>query len=125
MSRQTAVTRIRWDDLPLEQVSPRLARRYVCGERVMLAQMRLAKGCLVPTHHHHHEQLSYILEGALKFRIGEHAEEEIVVRAGEVLLIPSNVPHMAEALEDTVAADVFAPPREDWVEQRDDYLRDA
>jgi quercetin dioxygenase-like cupin family protein len=90
---------------------------------MMLAHVYLKKGCIVPKHSHENEQLTYILEGALKFRIGDDGAEEITVRAGEVLLIPSNVPHQAEALEETLDVDVFSPPRQDWLDKKDDYLR--
>jgi quercetin dioxygenase-like cupin family protein len=100
-----------------------LERRLITGDRMMLAHVYLKKGCIVPKHSHENEQLTYILEGALKFKIGEDGAEEITVRAGEVLLIPSNVPHMAEALEETLDVDVFSPPRQDWLDKKDDYLR--
>jgi quercetin dioxygenase-like cupin family protein len=100
-----------------------LERRLITGDRMMLAHVYLKKGCIVPKHSHDNEQLTYILEGALKFWIGEDGSEEITVRAGEVLLIPSNVPHKAEALEETLDVDVFSPPRQDWLDKKDDYLR--
>lgn len=107
-------------ELPIEQVNPLLDRQIVCGERSMLARIILRKGCIVPLHSHENEQISYILEGALKFLI---EGREIVVSAGEVLVIPSHVPHSAEALEDTVDLDLFCPPREDWLNKTDAYLR--
>ncbi len=113
----------RWDDMPRERVSESLERRLIAGERMMLAHVYLEKGCVVPRHSHENEQLTYILEGALRFWIGENGEEEVVVRAGEVLVIPSNVVHMAEALEDTLDVDIFSPPRQDWIDKTDDYLR--
>jgi quercetin dioxygenase-like cupin family protein len=113
----------RWDDLPKETLSPSLDRRLITGERIMLAHVYLKKGCVVPTHSHVNEQLTYILEGALRFWLGEDGREERVVKAGEVLHIPSNVPHKAEALEDTVDVDVFSPPRQDWLDGTDSYLR--
>jgi quercetin dioxygenase-like cupin family protein len=113
----------RWADLPEEKLSPMLSRKLVTGTRMMLAHVYLKKGCIVPKHSHENEQLTYILEGALRFEIGEDGAEEVVVRAGEVLHIPSNVPHMAEALEDTLDVDVFSPPREDWINKTDAYLR--
>ena len=119
---RSAVQFFRWVDMPKEQVTPMLSRRLVTGERMMLAHVYLDKGAVVPKHSHHNEQLTYILEGALHFHIGENGEEEIVVRAGEVLLIPSNVPHMAIALEDTLDVDVFSPPREDWLNGTDTYF---
>jgi quercetin dioxygenase-like cupin family protein len=111
---------VRLKELPVEQVNPLLDRQIVCGERSMLARIILRKGCIVPQHSHENEQISYILEGALKFLI---EGREIVVSAGEVLVIPSNVPHSAEALEDTVDLDLFCPPREDWLNKTDAYLR--
>jgi quercetin dioxygenase-like cupin family protein len=106
-----------------ERVSDMLERRLITGDRMMLAHVYLKKGCIVPKHSHDNEQLTYILEGALKFWVGEDGSQEITVRAGEVLLIPSNVPHKAEALEETLDVDVFSPPRQDWLEKKDDYLR--
>ena len=113
----------RWDDMPKEQVTPTLARRLVTGERVMLAHVYLKKGCVVPRHSHENEQLTYILDGALKFLIGTNGEREVVVRAGEVLLLPSHLPHEAHALEDTLDVDIFVPPRQDWLDKTDHYLR--
>jgi quercetin dioxygenase-like cupin family protein len=121
-TEQSAVRFFRWEDMPKEVVTPQLSRRLVTGERMMLAHVYLEKGCVVPKHSHHNEQLTYILEGALHFHIGEDGAEEIVVRAGEVLLIPSNVPHMAIALEDTLDVDVFSPPRQDWLDHTDSYF---
>ena len=118
-----SVTFYRWNEMPKEQVSEMLDRRLITGDRMMLAHVYLKKGCLVPQHKHENEQLTYILEGALRFWIGENREQEVVVSAGEVLHIPSNVPHEALALEDTLDVDVFSPPREDWLNKTDDYLR--
>jgi len=117
------VTFFRWNDMPKEKVADGLDRRLITGEKMMLAHVYLKKGFVVPKHHHHNEQLTYILEGALRFWIGEDGNEVIDVHAGEVLLIPGNVPHKAEALEDTLDVDVFSPPREDWLAKTDDYLR--
>ncbi len=111
---------IPWHTIPLEDLNPLLQRQFVVGQEIMLARVLLKKGCVVPEHSHHNEQLSYIVEGALKFSIDGR---EIVVRAGEVLCIPSNMPHKAEALEDTVDLDVFNPPRADWINRSDQYLR--
>lgn len=117
------VSFFRWDDMPKERVTDMLERRLITGDRMMLAHVYLKKGCIVPKHAHENEQLTYILEGALRFWLGEDQTEEIVVRAGEVLLIPSNVPHKAEAIEETLDVDVFSPPRQDWLAKTDDYLR--
>ncbi len=109
-----------WETIPKEQLNPLLDRQFVVGQDVMFARVLLKKGCIVPLHHHVNEQITFITEGALKFWIDG---EEIIVRAGEVLCIPSNLPHMAEALEDTVDYDIFNPPRADWINKTDDYLR--
>ncbi len=119
----SGVTFFRWGDMPKERVTDMLDRRLITGDRMMLAHVYLKKGCIVPKHSHENEQLTYILEGALRFWLGEDQKEEIVVRAGEVLHIPSNVPHKAEALEETLDVDVFSPPRQDWLAKTDDYLR--
>jgi quercetin dioxygenase-like cupin family protein len=109
-----------WDDVEIENMNPLLGRQLIVGHQVMLARVLLKKGCIVPLHSHVNEQLSYILEGALKFYIDG---KEIVVRAGEVLTIPPNMPHKAEAMEDTVDLDIFNPPRADWINKTDSYLR--
>ena len=115
-----ALQYIPWSSVPLEDLNPLLQRQMVWGQEIMLARVLLKRGCIVPEHSHPNEQLTYILEGALKFWIDG---KEIVVNAGETLCIPSNMPHKAEALEDTVDLDVFCPPRADWINQTDQYLR--
>ena len=117
------VTHYRWEDMPREKVTDMLERRLITGDRTMLAQIFLKKGCIVPKHSHENEQITYILEGALKFTLGENQDRELTVSAGEVLHLPSNLPHRADALEDTVNIDVFTPPRQDWLDKTDDYLR--
>jgi quercetin dioxygenase-like cupin family protein len=111
---------IPWKEVELETLNPLLQRQLIVGHEVMLARVLLKKGCIVPLHSHVNEQLSYILEGALKFFIDG---KEIVVRSGQVLTIPPNMPHKAEALEDTVDLDIFHPPRADWLSKSDAYLR--
>jgi quercetin dioxygenase-like cupin family protein len=110
----------KWDEIEVEKLSSLIGRQFVVGNNLMLARVYLKKGAHVPEHHHPNEQITYILEGALKFRI---EGKEIVVGAGEVLCIPSNMPHEAFALEDTVDLDVFNPPRQDWINRDDSYLR--
>ena len=117
-----SVQQHRWDDIPLEKVTDEIDRKIINGNRMMLTQVFLKKGSIVPMHSHDNEQLTYILEGALKFWIAEEDSEPIVVSAGEVLVIPSNVPHKAEALADTVDVDVFSPPRQDWLDGTDTYF---
>ena len=119
----TDATHHRWNDIPREEVTPMLDRRLLTSERVMLAHVYLKKGCIVPKHQHVHEQLAYILSGALKFWIDDDESREQIVRAEEVLHLPSNIWHKAEALEDTTVLDVFSPPREDWLAKTDSYSR--
>jgi len=116
------VRHYRWDDMPKEPVNAQLDRRLITGERMMISHVYLKKGAVVPKHSHDNEQITYILEGVLRFEIGDEATE-VMVRAGEVLVIPSNVPHKAVALEDTLDMDVFCPPRQDWLSGTDNYLR--
>jgi quercetin dioxygenase-like cupin family protein len=123
MPASDTVTFYTWKDVPLETVTPMLDRKLITGDRMMLAQVFLKKGCIVAKHQHHNEQLTYILEGGLRFWIGEDESQVQDVMAGEVLYIPSNVWHKAEALVDTLDLDVFSPPREDWLRKTDDYLR--
>jgi quercetin dioxygenase-like cupin family protein len=117
------VTHHRWADMPVDQLSDTIGRRLITGQDMMLAHVYLKKGAIVPRHQHVNEQITYILEGALRFHVGDGAGEEVIVRAGEVLCIPSNVWHQAEALEDTLDVDVFSPPRQDWLDGSDAYLR--
>ena len=119
----TEGTHYRWSELPREPLNPLLDRSLITGERLMLAHVYMEKGCIVPTHSHDNEQLTYILEGTLRFWLGDGESDPIDVHAGEVLHIPSGVPHRAEALERTLDLDVFAPPRADWLDGTDAYLR--
>ena len=123
-----AAAKYSWSTVPLEQLNPALSRRLVTGKEVMVAQVYLKAGAIVPKHHHVNEQVTYILQGALRLWVGDKVDSQndadgIVVATGELLVIPSNVPHRAVALEDTLDLDVFAPPREDWLTGTDDYLR--
>ena len=117
------VTLHRWNDLPAEPLKEGLTRRLVTGERMMIAHVYIKKGVHVPRHSHENEQLTYVLEGALQFWFGANDEQELVVRAGEVIVIPSHLPHRALGLEDTLDVDVFCPPRQDWLTGTDAYLR--
>jgi quercetin dioxygenase-like cupin family protein len=114
----------RWDDIDDEPLNSKLSRKYVTGKDVMLAQISFKEGCVVPRHFHPNEQLTWVIDGVLRFQVGEGAGEQIDVRAGEVIRIPAGVPHAAEALEDTFEVDIFSPPRQDWIDKTDDYLRD-
>jgi quercetin dioxygenase-like cupin family protein len=109
-----------WHTVELEDLNPLFQRQFVVGQEIMVARVLMKKGCIVPMHSHHNEQFTYILEGALKFWVDG---KEIVVHAGEVLTIPPHMPHKAEAMEDTVDLDIFNPPRADWINKTDQYLR--
>jgi len=119
-AKKHALQYIPWHTIPLEDLNPLLQRQFVVGQEIMVARVLLKKGCIVPEHSHVNEQLTYILDGALKFYIDG---KEITVHAGEVLCIPANMPHKAEAMQDTVDLDVFTPPRADWMSGTDQYLR--
>jgi quercetin dioxygenase-like cupin family protein len=119
----TSAKHYRWEDLPAEPMKGSITRRLITSDRMMIAHVYLKKGDDVPQHSHENEQITYILQGALHFWLGEKGERELTVRAGEVLVIPSHLPHRALAIEDTLDVDVFNPPRQDWLNGTDAYLR--
>ena len=123
MTDPNRATLHRWESMPRERLNPLLERRIVSGQRMMITHVYLKKGCLVPAHRHDNEQITYVLEGALRFRLGEGGDQVVDVRSGEVLCIPPDLPHSAEALEDTLDVDIFDPPRRDWLDGSDRYLR--
>lgn len=123
MPDSSAAVLYRWEDLPRESLNSHIDRRLVTGDNVMIAHVYLKKDGVVPLHSHHNEQLTYVLEGALRFLLGENEDREVIVRAGEVLTIPPHLPHSAVALEDTLDVDIFNPPRQDWLDGSDSYLR--
>jgi quercetin dioxygenase-like cupin family protein len=118
-----SATHYRWDEIPAEPLKGGMSRRLITTDRMMIAHVYLKKGDDVPRHSHENEQITYILEGALHFWLGADEAHEVTVRAGEVLVIPSNLLHRALALEDTLDVDVFNPPRQDWLNGSDAYLR--
>ena len=120
MSSTPQSTFTHWSDIEVEPLNPLIGRQFVVGTDVMVARVLLKKGAHVPVHSHHNEQVTYILEGALKFAL---EGKEVTIHAGEVLCIPPNIPHEAFALEDTVDLDIFNPPRQDWIDRDDAYLR--
>jgi quercetin dioxygenase-like cupin family protein len=120
LSEAKKSTHTRWAEVEVEVMSSLIGRQFIVGTNVMIARVLLRKGAHVPLHSHVNEQVTYILDGALKFVL---EGKEVVVRAGEVLCIPPHVPHEAFALEDTVDLDVFNPPRQDWIDRDDAYLR--
>ena len=119
-SEQRDVTTYSWDAMPHEHLSDNLSRKIITGDRTMIAHIFLKKGCIVPAHSHDNEQMTYIISGALLFTVNGR---EILLKAGDVMHIPSNVVHAAVAMEDTLDMDVFTPPRQDWLDKTDSYLR--
>jgi quercetin dioxygenase-like cupin family protein len=117
---ETGAKYVKWKDIEVEHLNSLVGRQLIVGTNVMVARLLLKKGAKVPLHNHHNEQVSYIVDGALRFSIDNR---EITVSAGEVLCIPPHMPHEAIALEDTVAVDIFNPPRQDWIDKEDAYLR--
>ena len=117
----TTPTHYRWSDVESEQLNPLLQRQFVNGSQAMLSRIVLTKGCVVPRHSHHHEQIAFVLQGSLRFDFDNG--DSRTINPGEVLVIPGNVPHSAVALEDTINLDIFAPPRQDWIDKEDAYLR--
>ena len=117
---ESTATLHRWAEIEPEAMNPLLTRQFVSGEKGMAARIMLKKGCLVPQHSHPNEQIAMILSGALEFDL---SGEKVIVRTGEILVIPSGVPHSALALEDTEDIDFFSPPRQDWIDRDDSYLR--
>jgi quercetin dioxygenase-like cupin family protein len=113
--------KIRWNDVKQEALSPQLTRRFISGSGATLARFELKKGCAVPMHEHTNGQLTWVVEGCLRFTWPGGGPLD--VRAGEVLVIPPNLPHAAEAMEDTLVTDVFIPERADWASGEDAYLR--
>lgn len=113
----------RWDDIPAEPLKGTITRKFISSDRLMIAHVALKKGDDVPSHSHENEQMTYLLSGAMEFWIGAKEEQNLILRAGEVLVIPSLVVHRALALEDTLDVDVFNPPRQDWLQGTDAYLR--
>ena len=123
MTHIAATQLFRWETIPKERLNDLLERRMITGEHIMLTHLYMKKGAIVPMHQHKNEQLSYLVEGKIKFWVESEENPPITVQKGEVLHLPSNVPHGVEAVEDSLAIDIFSPPRQDWLDGTDDYLR--
>lgn len=123
MTARDQVRHLRWEAMEKERLSDRLSRRIITADRAMLTHVYLDKGAVVPMHSHENEQITYVISGVLRFWIEDEDSEPIDVKAGEVLVLPSWVPHKAIALEDTLDVDIFTPPRQDWLDGTDAYLR--
>lgn len=120
MTEPNRIQHVKWDEIPVETLNPLFDRQLVVGDHMMVARVILKKGCVVPMHSHVNEQLTHVQSGALQFNIGG---KDITIRSGEWLVIPPDVPHSALALEDTLDIDIFTPPRQDWINKTDQYLR--
>ena len=117
------VKKIHWDEVPTEQVTPKMQRKLVYGEKVMVAKMKFKDGFLVPLHSHVNEQVTQVLSGTIRFWFGAEKEQIVDLNAGEVVVIPSHLPHEALMIGDVEEIDTWAPIREDWLDGTDDYLR--
>jgi quercetin dioxygenase-like cupin family protein len=122
MSEQQ-IQHISWDQIELETVNPQMTRRIVTGERLTVARIYLKDGFLVPLHSHEQEQVTQVISGAMRFRLGANREKTIDLGPGDVIVIPSNVPHEALCLGDVEEMDTWSPRRDDWLNKTDDYLR--
>jgi quercetin dioxygenase-like cupin family protein len=123
MSEQDSVELLNWDQIPMETVNPMMQRQIITGELMTVAKIYFKDGFLVPMHSHHNEQITQVISGLLRFRIGEDGEQTIDVGPGQTIVIPANVPHEALVVGDVVEMDMWAPRRDDWLDQTDDYLR--
>ena len=119
------IAHYRWDDMPEEQITPSIGRRFISADRVTIARFRLTRGGVVPAHKHENEQITTVWSGALKFVFPSGGGQETIVRAGEVIQLPSNVEHEVHVLEDAIVMDVFCPVRQDWIDKTDDYFKRA
>ena len=115
--------KINWDDVPIEQVTPMMQRRLIYGEKVMIARMKFKDGILVPLHHHENEQITQVISGTIRFWFGEKKDQTMDLNAGDSVVIPANLPHEALMIGDVEEIDNWAPPRQDWIDGTDDYLR--
>ena len=117
------VNKINWDAIPTEEVTPMMERKILAGEKMMIAKMKFKDGFRVPLHHHENEQITSVLSGTIRFWFGENKEQEMDLHAGDMVVIPPNLPHEALMIGDVEEIDSWAPPRQDWLDGTDDYLR--
>ena len=123
MSVENGAELLQWDDVPMETVNPMMQRQIITGELMTVAKIYFKDGFLVPRHSHHNEQITQVISGLMKFRLGENGEETIDVGPGQAILIPADLAHEALVVGDVVEMDMWAPRRDDWLNQTDDYLR--
>lgn len=115
--------KINWDEVPVEQVNPSMERKMIWGEKIMIAKMKFKDGFVVPLHHHEHEQVTQVISGQMRFWFGEKKEQVMDLYPGDVIVIPSNLPHEAMMIGEVEEIDTWSPPRQDWIDKNDDYLR--
>ena len=115
--------KISWSTHPKEEVAPGMTRQMIYGEKIMICRLSFKDGFEVPTHSHHNEQITQVIKGTIRFWFGENREEEMDVHAGESVVIPPHLPHAARMIGEVEASDTFSPPRQDWIDGTDDYLR--
>jgi quercetin dioxygenase-like cupin family protein len=118
------IEKITWDDVPSEEVTPMMKRKIVSGQKLMIARMKFKDGFKVPLHSHENEQITQVISGTIRFWFGEKKEQEMELNAGEMVVIPPNLPHEALMIGDVEETDSWAPPREDWLTGNDNYLRE-
>jgi quercetin dioxygenase-like cupin family protein len=119
----TMIRKLNWDEVPTEVVNPSMSRKIVSGEKLMIARMNFKDGFVVPLHHHVHEQVTHVISGQMRFWFGSNKEQVMDLYPGDVVVIPSNLPHEALMTGDVEEVDTWAPPRQDWLDKTDDYLR--
>ena len=124
MDNDTRAVHHKWKDQPSEVMKGTITRKIITSKKIMMGEVRFKKGDVVPRHSHVNEQFTYVVEGGLRFWFGDDDHDETLVGPGEVIIIPSNLPHRAIAVADTVEFDIFNPPRQDWIDKTDSYLRD-
>lgn len=117
------IKKIAWEDIPIEQVTPKMQRQILTGEKMMIARIKFKDGFLVPLHHHENEQITQVISGSMKFWFGKNKEQELDLHAGESIVIPGGLPHEALMMGDVEEVDTWAPPRTDWLDGTDDYLK--
>ena len=117
------VQKLNWNEVSEEMVNPSMTRKMIWGEKLMIARMKFKNGFVVPLHHHVHEQVTQVISGKMRFWFGENKEQVMELEAGDVVVIPSNLPHEALMIGDVEEVDTWSPPRQDWIDKTDDYLR--
>jgi quercetin dioxygenase-like cupin family protein len=117
------ITKLNWKEVPTEQVNPSMSRKIITGEKLMIARMKFKDGFVVPLHQHIHEQVTQVISGKMRFSFGANKEQTMDLSAGDVVVIPSNLPHEALMIGEVEEIDTWAPPRQDWLDKTDDYLR--